>query len=154
MLNNTTVLAEQTTVASRTVLLNLNSSQREVNPGSGFLLVNPDNLEHAARLNELSYAEVYQNVIRPSRVATFGSVGGATAAVENTTVGIPTSLEITQVGGGNVLLMPVSDVCPSFLASDGFLENADNRPRIIPLPSDELTEETASSFIGGMFPFP
>lgn len=56
------------------------------------------------------------------------------------------------------LAIPISDASPSFLVQDNFLGGSEIRPRIIPLPSDVLTEEQApifvNAFLGCLLPIP
>ena len=137
---------ETSSASSREVLLRLHSNQSEVNPLSVPTLMDSNNLEFAARLHELSYSQAYAEIVRPSRI--MGLTPGANEKLET---GIPDSSGLTSESftTNNPLGIPVSDSAPSFLISDSFLGGEDSRPRIIPLPSDDLTLESSSNFITG-----
>ena len=127
---------ETSSASSREVLLHLHSNQSEVNPLSVPTLMDSNNLEFAARLHELPYSQAYAEIVRPSRI--MGLTPGANERLET---GIPDSSGLTSESftANNPLGIPVSDSAPSFLISDSFLGGEDSRPRIIPLPSEDLT---------------
>ncbi len=152
--NSINTITEVTTSQSREVLLRLRLRQQEVNPESAPQVLDTSNLEMAARLNELPRlsAEVYTNVVRPSRVATFSP-----AAAGNSEV-LPKPEPVSSFDENHSLAIPISDAAPSFLVQDTFLRGSETRERIIPLPADVLTVEQAPSFInnflGCLLPIP
>ena len=147
--NNTVVLTETeiTSENSKTILLRLHGDQSQVNPAAIPHFLDSENIEFAARLHELPYAQAYSEVVRPSRIIGLTSDNSA-ASLEIGIANSNPSEGLTPLSN-NPLTIPVSDSAPSFLISDNFLESADNRERIIPLPAEELSLESASGFING-----
>jgi len=149
--NLTSSVTQVSTQSSQNVLLRLNLRQHEVNPESATPILNENTLEFASRLGELNVLDpdIYANVIRPSRIATFSPLA-STAAV------MPDPVLVREIDHN--LAIPISDASPSFLVQDNFLGGSEIRPRIIPLPSDILTEEQApifvNSFLGCLLPIP